>query len=278
MNNYSISTQGLASGLQRSASALKTAGNDQDEVIALMTAGNAVQQDPESVGAGLRTISQRILGTEESKKELSDLGEDVEDFVVQTSSKLDQTVRDYTAVASNAFKGISLLDDNGNYRSTYEILRDISKVYKEILETDKQLGTNRGQALLELLAGKNRSNIQASILNNPDLLENAYNSSKNESANSAQKELDAYLDSISGKLQKLQNAWQELWYNLIDSEAIKFFIDLGSNILKAVDNIGVFKVALASIASILSLKKVGKTRNYYIILNKLFSFKICLNM
>ena len=38
-NNFSISTDGLASALQRSASALTTAGNDIDEAIALVTAG-----------------------------------------------------------------------------------------------------------------------------------------------------------------------------------------------------------------------------------------------
>ena len=102
----------------------------------------------------LKMISLRILGTQEAKDELASLGENVDDFVVQTKSKIDQTVRNYTAVTSNSFKGISVLDDNGNYRYTYEILRDISDVYQEIIETDKKAGTNRGQALLEVLAGE----------------------------------------------------------------------------------------------------------------------------
>lgn len=51
-NQYSISTDGIATALQDSASALTTAGNDIDEAIALITAGNAVVQDPNSVGAG----------------------------------------------------------------------------------------------------------------------------------------------------------------------------------------------------------------------------------
>ena len=61
-NNYSIATDGIAEALQRSASSLTTAGNTLDEAIALVTAGNAVVQDPESVGAGLRTISLRLVG------------------------------------------------------------------------------------------------------------------------------------------------------------------------------------------------------------------------
>lgn len=51
-NNFAISTDGLATALQSSASALKTAKNDLDESIALATAGNAVVQDPNKVGTG----------------------------------------------------------------------------------------------------------------------------------------------------------------------------------------------------------------------------------
>ena len=61
-NNYSISTDGLATALQDSASALVTANNDLNEAVALTTAGNAIPQDPSSVGAGMRTISLRLVG------------------------------------------------------------------------------------------------------------------------------------------------------------------------------------------------------------------------
>lgn len=153
-NNYAIATDGLASALQRSAAVLKTQGNDIDEAIALLTAGNSIIQNPEMVAAGIRTISLRIAGTEEAKGQLAEVGEDVDDFIVQTHSKTQQLIKDYTAVASNAYKGVDVLDPNGNLRDTYEILRDISKVYKEIQETDKKAGTNRANALVEALAGK----------------------------------------------------------------------------------------------------------------------------
>lgn len=51
-NDFSISTDGLATALQDSASSLLTSGNDIDEAISLITAGNAVTQDPAKVGAG----------------------------------------------------------------------------------------------------------------------------------------------------------------------------------------------------------------------------------
>lgn len=49
-NNYAISTSEAAEALQSSASALQTAGNDMDEALALITAGNAVVQDANKVG------------------------------------------------------------------------------------------------------------------------------------------------------------------------------------------------------------------------------------
>ena len=61
-NNYAISTSEAATALQSSASALKTAGNDMDEALALITAGNAVVQDANKVGTGMRTIALRLTG------------------------------------------------------------------------------------------------------------------------------------------------------------------------------------------------------------------------
>ena len=49
------------------------------------------------------------------------MGEEVDDFVVRTHSKTDQIIRDYTAVASNAYKGVSVLNDDGTLRNTYDI-------------------------------------------------------------------------------------------------------------------------------------------------------------
>lgn len=61
-NTQPIDTAGIFSGLERSASSMKAANNTLEETIALITAGNAVMQDPDRVGNGLKTISMRIRG------------------------------------------------------------------------------------------------------------------------------------------------------------------------------------------------------------------------
>lgn len=259
-NNYSISTDGLATALKDSASALVTANNDLNEAVSLTTAGNAITQDPSKVGAGLRTISLRLVGTEEAKQELSDLGEET-DGMITTVSKLRDTIMDATKAASSDGKGFDILDSNGNYKSTYEIMQGLADLYDDIVKKDKELGTNNLNLLLETIAGKNRSNIAASILQNGDMLRSVYEDAQN-SEGSAEKELNSYLDSIDGKMAQLENRAQEFWFKVIDSETIKNGIDLLSTLLKGatdfVDTVGLLPTIFTGIGAVLSLKNVGE--------------------
>lgn len=259
-NNYSISTDGLATALKDSASALVTANNDLNEAVSLTTAGNAITQDPSKVGAGLRTISLRLVGTEEAKQELSDLGEET-DGMITTVSKLRDTIMNATKAASSDGKGFDILDANGNYKSTYEIMQGLADLYDDIVKKDKELGTNNLNLLLETIAGKNRSNIAASILQNGDMLRSVYEDAQN-SEGSAEKELNSYLDSVDGKLQQLTNRAQEFWFKVIDSETIKNGIDLLSTLLKGVtdfvDKVGILRTAFIGLAGYLTAKNANK--------------------
>lgn len=263
-NNYSISTDGLATALKDSASALVTANNDLNEAVSLTTAGNAITQDPSKVGAGLRTISLRLVGTEEAKQELSDLGEET-DGMITTVSKLRDTIMDATKAASSDGKGFDILDSNGNYKSTYEIMQGLADLYDNIVKKDKELGTNNLNLLLETIAGKNRANIAASILQNGDMLRSVYEDAQN-SEGSAEKELNSYLDSIDGKMAQLENRAQEFWFKVIDSETIKNGIDLLSTLLKGatdfVDTVGLLPTILTGIGTALSFKNVGRDKMY----------------
>ena len=241
-NNYAISTDGLATALQKSASSLTTAGNDINEAVALITAGNTVAQDPDSVGAGLRTISLRLVGTEAAKEELESLGEETDD-VITTTSKLRDTIISATKAATSDGKGFDIFDANGNYKSTYEIMLGLSELYDDIVAKDKELGTNNLNLLLETIAGKNRSNIAASILQNSELLESVYNSSL-DSEGSATKENEAYLESIEGHLQQIKNLWDNLWVSENNREFINFFLDIAKAILEAANEFGAFKTLL----------------------------------
>lgn len=254
-NNFAISTDGLATALQNSASALTTAKNDFFKAAALTTAANTVVQDPDKVGAGLRTIALRLTGTEAAKKELEELGEDVSDFEVTTTAKMNESIKMLTKTQTQA--GVSLLDMNGNYRSTYEILLDIAKVWEEIAQEDLVTGENRQNALLEMMAGKNRSNILASVLQSPEILEEAYSYAL-DSQGSALRENEAYLESIEGHFNQLKNAWDALWVNENNREVITFFLDLAKAVLENVKEFGVLKTVLLGGGGIFAVIKAFK--------------------
>lgn len=66
LNNFAISSDGIASGLQRSASTLVAAGNSLEQSIAMLAAGNKVIQDPETLGKSIAEnkssyISQNLV-------------------------------------------------------------------------------------------------------------------------------------------------------------------------------------------------------------------------
>jgi hypothetical protein len=152
-NDFPISTQGLATALQDGAASLTTAGNSFYEAAALVTAGNRITQDPSKVGKAMRTIALRLTGTEASKAELEEDGEEVEGMVTNVS-KLRDIIMQATKVSSNGFKGFDILKDNGAYKSTYEILLGIAEIYDEIVENDKKTGAKGANLLLETIAGK----------------------------------------------------------------------------------------------------------------------------
>ena len=140
-------------------------------------------------------------------------------------------------------------------------MQDIADVYDEIVATDQQLGTNHLQGLLETLAGKNRANIAASIIQNGDMLRSVYQDSQ-DSEGSALEENDKYLESISGHIDQLKNKWQELWADSANREQVNFFIDLAKAALDFLDVIGLIPTVLATIGTFLSLSHWEKVSDF----------------
>lgn len=229
------------------------ANNSYQEAVSLIAAANRVVQDPSSVGAALRTISLRLRGT--STKELEEAGEDTTG-VVESKSKLRTKIQGYT--------GIDILTDSGAYKSTYEILLEISKVWDDLTDQDRA-------GLLELIAGKTRSNAAAAILSNTKDLEEAYKTAM-EAEGSALRENEKYLDSIQGKIDLFTNSIQTMWHNTLDSDIVKMAVELATNLVKIVDKLGlintlvfglmarmtVFKKNKVDLASILGIRDVDK--------------------
>ena len=230
-NSYAISTSDLASSLTRSSAALVAANNSLEESIALTTAANTVIQDPDSVGNALKVVSMRIRGV---KTELEEAGEGT-DGMVENTAKLQEKIMALTNIDGSG--GIDILTNSGEFKSTYDIILSISKIWEQMGDVDQA-------ALLELIAGKQRGSVVAGLLQNGDILESVYESASSADG-SAAKELETYLDSIQGKVNTLTNSIQTMWINAMDSEVVKLFVDLANMLVQATDKAGLLNVALA---------------------------------
>lgn len=263
-NNYAISSAGVGSALQRSASALHTAGNTLDQSIGMIVAANDVAQDPESVGNALKVLSLRIRG---AKTDLEQMGESTDDVAVSTS-KLREQIKALTNVDGKG--GFDILTKSGDFKSTYEIMEGIANVRKEMNDVDKA-------SLLEQVAGKNRANVVSGMLDNWKDAQDAAKTAA-ESAGSATKENETYLDSINGKISQFTAAFEKLSKDVLDSDLIKFFIELATHIanladeaVKLVDNIGLIPTAIGGIGAALGvslIKNKGTSGKLYARLHK----------
>lgn len=91
-------------------------------------------------------------------------------------------------------------------------------------------------------------------------MEAAYQSSQ-EANGSAMRENDKYVQSISGHLAQLTNAWQEMWANAANREIINFFIDAAKAVVNFANAIGILPATLGLILpyiEIITRAKSGK--------------------
>lgn len=104
---------------------------------------------------------------------------------------------------------------------------------------------------------KTRASVVAGLLQQGETLEKVYKDST-ESAGSALKENERYMESIQGHMDQLQNQWQSMWTTDVNRDFINLFVDAGTKILKVVDDIGLFKTAITGLSVVISAKLFSK--------------------
>lgn len=218
-NKYAISSKGVGDALLRSAAAMKAAGNTIDQTIALATAANTVVQDPDKVGTALKTVSMRLRGAE---TELEEAGLET-DGMAKSVSKL----REELLALTGGKLDIQLDDDT--FKSTYDMLKELSAVWDELTDVSRA-------NILELIAGKNQSNVVAALLENFSVAENSLKTSM-DSAGSALQENEKVLESIEGRMQILKATFQEFSSTMISDNFLKGLISTGTTVLEIINNI-----------------------------------------
>lgn len=216
-NKFALTSADVGSGLKTSASALAAANNTMEQSAAMITAITEITQDSSNAGNALKVLAMRLRG---ASAELQEEGEDVEGLCDSTSKLRDKL---------QSLAGVDIMQDEDTFKSTYQIMSEIAHEWDKISDINQA-------ALLETIAGKTRANQVAALLNNWSQAEKALENSLN-SAGTAAKENEIYLDSIEGKIVQLKATAQGLSNDLINSSWIKGFVDTINTVLTGFDSI-----------------------------------------
>lgn len=219
--------------MERTAGTMAQSGTTIDETIGLITAGYAQLRNVEKVSTSLITLSARLRGVDEDGEEIDGL-----------SASLTRSFGEI---------GVAIEDTNGDLRSVYDIMQDYSKVLPTLTSEQKQY-------YAELAAGKRNVTTWNAITRQFADAEKAVASSL-DSSGSAAVENAKYLDSLAGKTEKFNSAFQKLSSDVMDSDFLKGLIDSGTVLLNVLDKIvdvfGVMPTLTAGITAGLGVKNIG---------------------
>lgn len=184
-NNRAVSTGDLAQGMQQAGASLSSFNNTLEESVSLLTAGAEIfHGKSQQVARALNTIASRIVKNEDALKEY----------------------------------GIAIYDAEGNLRSTYQILAELSEKWDTLTDAQRI-------SLGQTLAGTNQYKVFTAIMSNFDSAIESMNLALN-SNGSAWQENETYMESYEAKVNTLKTNWEKFILSLQATNALKGIVDL----------------------------------------------------
>lgn len=208
-NNYAVGTNDLQLALTKTSAAMGGFGNSFDQVVGIMTAGTEIMVGmPSQVARGWRTIGANIL-------------------------KVAQSSDAYTAASGKV--NIATRKQNGEMKNTYEMMKDLYEGQKGVSKGWKELSKEEQSAIALELAGKQNMEKFRAVMDNFETAINATATAQN-SAGSAMKENERYINSMQGSLQNLKSAWSEFSNAMMNGDLIKSVLNGIADILRVLSS------------------------------------------
>ena len=221
-----------------SASVFAQAGLSAKDYSALVgTAQAKTQESGKVVARGMRTILmniRQIKGTDLETGEIID---------ENSLAKAESTLEDVGIDIRETVNGVSEL------RNPMQILQDLADKWENLSSVQQS-------AIQEALANKRQSNIFTALMENFNDVKKA-SQIYDESAGSAMRENEYYLDSWNAKLEMLKANWTSYISSITDISAIKTSLDVVSGILKLL-NTGVGQFATQMTLLVVSLNLANR--------------------
>lgn len=146
--------------------------------------------------------------------------------------------------------GINIEDQNGELRSTFDILQDLAGVWD-------QLSSKQKQYFGEKVAGNRQVKTLNAIMQNWDVVADTIDKANN-AQGEALKGNEMYMDSIEGRMTQLQSAFQELAKTTINSDLVKGLVSAGTEVTKFITKLGGLTPVLSAILGVVLALKGAK--------------------
>ena len=243
-NKYSIDAQGLSEAIRLSAGTLTEANTSIEQAATMFATANKYYNDPDYLGNTAKIGSLRLratTGDDDAIKELSEMGEDVEEVTALTGKLREELI---------ALTGVDIMVDNNTFKSYYDQLYEISQVIDDLDDTTSA-------KVLEMLFGKNRAAAGASLLSGLQDSEQAYKDALN-SAGSATIEYEKWTQSADAACQRFKNSVTEMYQSIISGNTVRDIANVGSALLDFANKFGIIE---GTIKGFLALKIGGFLTN-----------------
>ncbi len=228
-NSMAEDNQDIVEGMKRSAAALASVGTSYEDAFAMFSGIQEVLQNAEVSGRALRSISMRIRGYDESTEAKSDDLKNITGELINL-----------TKTAKHA-EGISIFKEGSKteFKSLVEYFGEINKIWDEMSQKQQN-------DFLQTAFGKTQAQAGAALIQNYDAVVKSLEVME-ESAGSADKEMEVVEQSLSYKINALGETWVGTFQNLIDRGDLGIIIDSLTKLSEAigfvVDKLGLFGTA-----------------------------------
>lgn len=230
----------ISTAMTKTASIASSAGMEFETTAAFLSQIiETTRESAETAGTAMKTVIARF---QELKKDPSEIGE-VDGEIVDANA-IETALRSV---------GVSLRDAQGQFR-------ELDDVFLELSSKWNTLDKNTQRYIATIAAGSRQQSRFIAMMQDYGRTQELV-SAANNSAGASNRQFEKTMDSLEAKVEKLKNAWHEFTMGIMDSDLVKFGVDVLTKFLeiinKATSGIGGLGGSLIKILSILNIFKLG---------------------
>lgn len=230
----------ISTAMTKTASIASSAGMEFETTAAFLSQIiETTRESAETAGTAMKTVIARF---QELKKAPEDIGE-VDGEIVDANA-IETALRSV---------GVALRDSSGQFR-------ELDDVFMELSGKWDSLDKNTQRYIATIAAGSRQQSRFIAMMSDYGRTQELVTAA-NTSAGASNRQFAKTMESLGSKLEKLKNAWHEFAMGILESDLVKFGVDVLTKFLEIVNKAtGAFKGlggSLVKIMSVLSVFKLG---------------------